>query len=339
MENIISPLIIFLKKHQENHAFISNHLATAAAALLRWYKIDNDREALAKSKEIINKIISKQSKEGWYLEYEGFDPGYQSLCTYYLSDIYQNYKSKKLEKSLVSSINFIKYFVHPDGSFGGAYGSRSTRIFYPSGFLLLQNSLNNINSLNDFLHNSIKNECIITLSSVDESNLIPMFNSYCWASVLKNKFINVPKKSFYLPCFSKKNFIMNFKDAGLIVKREKNAYTIISYFKGGIVYHFVNNKLNKTDLGVVYKNKQGYYGSTQSYERSNIVKFQNSAIIIESSIIQMTKKLPSPYQFLLLRILCITVFKSYFIREWVKIKLVKKLITHKKVEHTKQKNY
>ena len=128
-KNIISPLIIFLKKHQENHAFISNHLATAAAALLRWYKIDNDREALAKSKEIINKIISKQSKEGWYLEYEGFDPGYQSLCTYYLSDIYQNYKSKKLEKSLVSSINFIKYFVHPDGSFGGAYGSRSTRIF------------------------------------------------------------------------------------------------------------------------------------------------------------------------------------------------------------------
>ena len=70
-------------------------------------------------------------------------------------------------------------------------------------------------------------------------------------------------KNHFIYHVFQKNFIMNFKDAGLIVKREKNAYTIISYFKGGIVYHFVNNKLNKTDLGVVYKNKQGYYGSTK----------------------------------------------------------------------------
>ena len=38
--------IKFLKNHEESHAFISNHLATAAAALLRWHQLENDIEAL-----------------------------------------------------------------------------------------------------------------------------------------------------------------------------------------------------------------------------------------------------------------------------------------------------
>ena len=38
---------------------------------------------------------------------------------------------------LVKAVEFAWYFMHPDGSYGGEYGSRNTYHFYPHGFELM----------------------------------------------------------------------------------------------------------------------------------------------------------------------------------------------------------
>jgi len=37
----------------------------------------------------VQQIYDHQSREGWYEEYGGADPGYQTLCTFYLARLWQ----------------------------------------------------------------------------------------------------------------------------------------------------------------------------------------------------------------------------------------------------------
>ena len=198
-KEIISRLITFLCKSNETHGLISNHLATASAALIRWGKLCNDRDALKKEKNLLNIILNNQSSEGWYPEYEGFDPGYQSLCLNYLADIYIQEPITKLRKSLEKAINHLSYFAHPDGSFGGIYGSRGTRFYFPSGVILLSEFIKKAKDLSLFMEKSIKSKRVVTLQSLDDTNLIPMFNSYVWAAQIKSKKKNNLKKKINLP--------------------------------------------------------------------------------------------------------------------------------------------
>lgn len=81
-------MIHFQHKADEYHAFISNHLATVAVALYKWHALTGE-SVEKRGREILDRILKHQSEEGWYEEYGGADPGYQSLCTYYLADLHR----------------------------------------------------------------------------------------------------------------------------------------------------------------------------------------------------------------------------------------------------------
>ncbi|HSB98821.1 MAG TPA: hypothetical protein VLE45_02820, partial [Burkholderiaceae bacterium] len=129
----IEPLAGYLLVADESHAFISNHLATAAAALARWHSLTAEPASEFKARGLFDRIMQHQSDEGWYEEYGGADPGYQSLATCYLADLHQLRPHWGVSDSLARSVDFLWHFVHPDGSFGGLYGSRCTRFYYPAG--------------------------------------------------------------------------------------------------------------------------------------------------------------------------------------------------------------
>jgi len=180
---IIRPLIRFLRKSDETHAFISNHLATASVALYRWSALTGEAGE-ERGRVLLDRILNKQSAEGWYKEYEGADPGYQSLCLYYLADLHLMRPDLDILESLQRSIKFLWHFAHPDGSFGGLYGSRNTRFYFPAGIEALASEIPEANALATFMRRSINRHTTVTLAAMDDSNLIPMFNSYCWAAFL-----------------------------------------------------------------------------------------------------------------------------------------------------------
>ena len=63
-------------------------MATAVAALSRWDILVGDPKALKKAEHLLDRILNNQSQEGWFMEYEGADPGYQTLCLHYLVDVH-----------------------------------------------------------------------------------------------------------------------------------------------------------------------------------------------------------------------------------------------------------
>jgi hypothetical protein len=282
----------------------------------------------ARARELLVRILHHQSGEGWFLEYEGADPGYQSLCTYYLADVHRLRPEWGLAEPLERSLRFLWHFAHPDGSFGGLYGSRCTRFYYPAGSEALASELPEAAALASYMTESIASGRVVTLSAMDEPNLVPMFNSYCWAAVLwsqTERTKSVPK----LPALSGEVYRRTFPQTGLLIDSGPEHYTIINTHKGGVVAHFQRGKVAIINAGVVVSNKKNQLGSSQAFSVDNVVKLVGDLLHVESIISPMPKQLPTPIQFILLRILCLTFFRFGHFREWGKQLLVRLLITRR----------
>lgn len=326
--DVVRPMVSYLIRSDETHALISNHLATAAAALVRWHALCGDRDAETKAAILLERILKHQSTEGWFKEYEGADPGYQSLCTYYLADLHGNRPDWQLLEPLRRSIQFLWHFAHPDGSFGGIYGSRCTRFYYPAGLEALAAEIPEASALASFMATSIEQDLVVTLGVMDEPNLIPMFNAYCWAAVIKHQHsASIP--TLQLPCASLQSR-MDFPQAGIIIDSGPRHYSIISMHKGGIVMHFRDRKLAVHDTGAIVRNSRGDLGSSQAHAPENAVGWHGDTLTIQAAISPMPKRLTRPANLILLRLLCITLFHIPAIREWAKQQLVRMLITNRK---------
>lgn len=326
---IIQPMIAYINKRDETHAIISNHLATAVAALVRWHNLTDDTCSELRAKELLDRILTYQSSEGWFNEYEGADPGYQSLCTYYLADIHLIRPDWKLIAPLRKSIQFLTHFAHPDGSFGGLYGSRCTRFYYPAGILALADEIPEAALLSDFMADSIQKQTVVTLRAMDEPNLVPMFNAYCWAAAISETTVVDEKPGVdLLPALDSRPMRLHYSHAGLLIDRGERHYTIISTHKGGVVSHFLNKELTRFDAGLVITNPKGCMASTQNYSSANSIKWlDNQQLVIESDFVPMPKRLPQPWQFIILRLFSISFFRFSPVREFVKKQLVKMLIS------------
>ena len=65
---IIEPMIGYLISADETHGVISNHLAGTVAALVRWDLLSQNSSAIAKARILLDRILTNQSKEGWFLD-------------------------------------------------------------------------------------------------------------------------------------------------------------------------------------------------------------------------------------------------------------------------------
>lgn len=326
--SIVAPMIAFLMKYDETHAIISNHLATAAAALSRWAEL-GDAAAARRASEIVATILQHQSDEGWFMEYDGADPGYETLGLSYLADIHQRRPSAVLGSAIGRSLQFLAYAAHPDGSFGGLYGSRNTRFIYPAGLEILAGSFPAAAALADFARSSIETRAVPTLSTMDDSNLAPMFNAYCRALCVPTATIS--RSSATLPSYSSESWRKTLPESGLIIDNGPEHYTVVSTMKGGVVYHFRKDQPVKflVDSGVAAE-IGGRMFTTQAADRSNNVDLTGDKLVIESNFVAAISERQTPFKMIVLRLLCLSLFRSRALLEIVKRMLVRRLITDRR---------
>jgi len=319
---IIEPMIGFILRNDETHATISNHLATAAAALFRWSENGNP-QALPRARAVLRRILDRQSSEGWFNEYGGFDPGYETLGLYYLADIHNRRPDEGLKPALVRSLDFLGYAAHPDGSFGGLYGSRNTRFIVPAGLEALAAEFPAAAALARFARRAIADRTVPTLATIDDQNLAPMFNSYCRA--LCSASAHSEHAAASLPHEGQDVWRHTFPDAGLVIDKGSSHYTIVSTKKGGVVYHF-RGRDALLDAGVAAA-KNGELYTTQAFSAKNDVEASGEKLVITAPFMRAVSERLTPAKLILLRILCLTAFRSRRLAEFVKRRLVRRLIT------------
>lgn len=138
----------WLAHHQESGRLTNHQALTVLCLELLSRLLKTDRWDRAKALRL-EQVLSWQSEEGWFQEYEGCDPGYHTLTISCLARIYKLNPDLRLKESLIKAVQLADYFVHPDGSFGGEYTSRNTYNFFPHGFELVGRWLPEALSIND----------------------------------------------------------------------------------------------------------------------------------------------------------------------------------------------
>lgn len=232
-KEILKKSAIFISKNIENHANIGNHLMSSLYALTLYdQKIENGNKIVLKGVEnIVNKLNDIWVQEGWFQEYDGADIGYSTLSLQYLLEIDEKYLPNKNEW-IVNMLNFITHIFHLDGSIGNHYGSRGSSIIYPSSLLNLD-----FEDINNFLYKSIENKRIPLPDDLDDTNYVPLFNSFI-KSVNHKKVSEL--KNFEIP-ISNNKLTKVFFDSGFVFNLNNRVQNIVDLNKGGIVYTFTND--------------------------------------------------------------------------------------------------
>ncbi|MBI1902592.1 MAG: hypothetical protein HYS13_15935, partial [Planctomycetia bacterium] len=130
----------WIMTHDES-GVLTNHHALAALGLLRVAQITGRAEYAAAAEARVRRVLAWQSPEGWFEEYGGADPGYQTLTIEVLAKYQEQTGARWLEEPLRRAVAFCRHFLHHDGSYAGEYGSRGTYHFFPTGFEMLASQL------------------------------------------------------------------------------------------------------------------------------------------------------------------------------------------------------
>lgn len=328
---IVTPLIEFLHKQDEYHGMISNHLATSALAMVRYGQLKPEarKKSDERAKRWISRILQQQSREGWFKEYDGADPGYQSWCLASLISIDELRPEWKLREPILNSFEFIQYAAHPDGCFGGSYGSRMTRFVFPSGFERYKNESPIAKRLALFFETSIKMHRLVTLDAIDNGNLIPLFNDYVHSAIAYSSIDSSAEQKHLLP-YENSDGEYYFQEASWYIYATKESYTVLNIQKGGAGLRTFHDMSPCIDISPPFaQKKNGTYLSGGFYDEKTSFQTTPCGIKITCGLKKLKKPLPTPFNFLILRCLALTLFRSRYFGNLAKILLAKYLVNKK----------
>lgn len=324
----LNKAAFWLNRADEYHGFLSNHLAVAAAACLHAALILKNDSYKNRSNYFLKKIYAHQdTEEGWMEEYSGADIGYQSHGTFYLARVWQLTKNTELLNALKKANEFLSYFVHPDGTIGGDYGSRNTTFFFPAGYEILKDVCPAANAIISFLRPFVLMKETVGITQMDSYNLYPMTNNYLFAESNFDEFSNSNKDVQPLPW---QNILTkHFNNSGHFIFSKETYYSILAINKGGVlrVWNKKNQKLLFQSAG--YTTKIGSHYFSNQAQNKNKCRINNHEVVVEAPLVKINQVLFHPLKFIAFRFLNITVLRFNQINLWVKDLIVKALVSKK----------
>ncbi|MCC0177447.1 hypothetical protein I4641_10710 [Waterburya agarophytonicola K14] len=308
----------WLAGHQESGR-LTNHQALIVLCLELLGNLLSTKRWHESKQERLEQVLSWQNTEGWFIEYEGCDPGYHTLTISCLAQIYELNPDARLKKAIALAVELAAQFVHPDGSYGGEYTSRNTYNFFPHGFELVGKWLPAALNINDRFLQGLKNG----LGSCYADDRI--IGHHTWNYLLAwRDFVTIrpplqprPQGRFYL------------KEGGILIDRRDNTELYIALNKGGVFKLFRDNKLVVSDTQFSLLVQQGKQLSNavghlvDNYQ----VELQEDRISVLGSLGWAKQKQMNSFNLIVLRVVMLS-FGRFF-PNLIRSLLQKMLITGK----------
>lgn len=272
---------------------LSNHKALIVLCLYQVFQITQDVIFKEYAHKCLTKLLELQTGEGWFPEYGGCDPGYLSFTIDFLAKYYQKSGDSNLVEPLVRAIEFASYFLHPDGTYGGEYGSRNTYHLLPHGLEIMgKHSPWALWMVNRFLH-ALENR---NRSFIDDDRI---FIHYVYNYLQAYRDFRLEREDAAKEREVKE--IKYFKEAGLCVVRTEEHYAVFSLCKGGVGKIYRGGELLYADSGLVGKSTGGKILITQVSEGWRI-EFAEDRFEVEGTAYEYRQLLLKPWSFLLFRL-------------------------------------
>jgi hypothetical protein len=314
----------WLVNNDETHGLLSNHLAAAAGALAQAHRITGHERFAARREHFLARILAHQSSEGWYEEYGGADPGYQTHGSFYMARCWQLTGSDALRASILRSMAFLAHCIHPDGSIGGEYASRNTQTYYPAAFEMLAPHDGTASWIAGTMRASVGGADAAGLAGIDSYNYFPFLNNLVFAYLAASAgTINADPVE---P--SSDQPLVWFPDAGLARIRTSRYDAYVGASKGGVIKVFDRRQrtLTYSDCGYIGRTGKGALASTQHLDRRRPVRLGPGYIELDSPFVRFSRPTMTPFMFLGFRGFTTTIGRLPRLARWLKMKLVKTLV-------------
>jgi len=261
----------------KNEIRVANQQAGTLPLLDNMHSLTGDKRYKKMCRKKRDLLLSLQSPEGWFPEYGGADIGYHSVTIDYLAKYYIRSGDEKIGESLKHALEFLSYFIHPEGSVGGAYGSRNTSYLLPYGIELLADEFANAHLISHALRQALKDKTIIGISSLDDRYLL--YNAYVYLQAFEDSRSLGKPGRLRLPC--KSTLKKHFPDAGIVIVSDNEMYFITNTRKGGAfsMHGKTKNKGFFEDSGISVTLSDG------STATSSIISQKNNSVIDEDRVV------------------------------------------------------
>ncbi len=322
----ITRAVAFAGRATEDYAYISNHHALFALGLVAASQWCDEPRWRERADETVREIISRQSADGFYEEYGGNDPGYESLGIDFLARMWARTGDDTLFDSLRRAVQYYWYAPQLDGSLGGAFGSRHSRLWFPAGFERLAGRIPEAASVAAYMRARLCHAEVVTPANVDAQNLPVMLASFLSACQATEP----PLETSPLPCEDlrgAKVFV-----SGTHVAGTDSYYSVAALHKGGVIRVAARDRqlLAYDDAGWVAQSN----GRTYASQLLGLSKFQSAddgrSAVVRASFGLVRQDQLTPVRFVVLRLLNLTVFRSLVLGNWVRRFLISRLITSTK---------
>lgn len=284
----------FISKSGERGA--TNQAIAAISALYSTYLSTRDEQILKYIEDNMHLIIKKQSQEGWFPEYGGADIGYLSVSFSFLAEYYRLSKDQRVLPALTKTVDFLQYFIHPDGTVGGEYGSRNTEYFLPNGLEILAPDYPLAGVIADKLLLNMNNYEKLPCT-VDDRYLSHYF-LHSYVSALLNHKPRTYNTTTQIPC-EMEECEKYFQEAKIYVVKNKSYFTIFSLSKR-VLKIYISNQEILNDCGYVSKVK-GKSATTNWIDPNCKISRDKNIFSTSGTFHLVPQHVPTPVKHMLLR--------------------------------------
>lgn len=298
-----------LTRLPEAYGQITNHQAQYAAAMEFAAQRAGREDWRMHGATILRAILESQHVEGWFPEYGGADPSYQLLCLYYLDAYYRLRPTPELEQAILRGLEFCSHFDHPDGTYGGLYGSRATGLYYPAAPEAWADRSPAAASLAARMRRAVADGRTPTPVDVDLRNLIILCAMYLTAAQHAPAGEPPPQDP---PARA------DFPGAGLFVRRTLNYTAVLGAARGGVlrVWDARSGARLLDDGGVLAETTDGAYWTTQRLGLSTW-QADGEAVRVTADFGDAVRLRLTPWRMIVLRLLGVTVCRIPGFGAWL----------------------
>ena len=328
IRRVYKKLIHFGLK-DESYAIICNHLAHQVHELLQAAHYFNEQKYYDYAIDTLKRIASNTDEEGWHTEYLGGDPGYQSRTLKYLvrcMDMLHGQDRTMCENLCINSIKFLSKLIMPDGTLYPMFGSRNTALLYPSGIEYMAKNYPEIcGTVARRVRKSVLKKYAVTPLDLDFDNFLRLFDDFLDAQNIYEQQKDI--SSYCSNDSDSNNDEFDLVDFGFMKRSQGNISLFVHYKYGGAVAIYKNDELLYKNAGYLIEVKNGEYLGTRNLQILSILESrENDSIELTSTLLKSIDKDLTPLQFVILRMLNLTLLRIGIIGDCFRKIIIKKII-------------
>ncbi len=326
--------ISFLKKFEEKDV-LANHQAKALLAVSQVYKVFPELYKTDVIESLTSRWLQSYNAEGWSLEYDGIDPGYQTATLSFLARHDRIFIDPKIRSTIEAQLKLLRHFFYKDGTFAGIIGSRNTDNLFFYGIEYWTKIFPDCDDLRTLTHNSLRASAVPM--PIDQEDHYAIYRCHEFLEAYIESFNrSLPQQSL------NSNFgVSYYKDAG-IVSFHKESFSLITNLRKGGAFVFNSNQSDDSlqrDSGWVIFQKGRLF--TNSFSQHTNFNWNPTTSMAEVSGVAYQIKRPvfNPWKFVLFRIFCLFfLWNTRFSRSaksWIRSKLMMRPKLVKKIKFTR----